>query len=64
MKEVMRVKVYEVGIGNKTGTEEVVIRRLRGLADNAIAATEQARSHMQIGECLLWAKPLFTLDWE
>jgi hypothetical protein len=64
VKEVRPVKVYEVGLGTRTGKEEVVVRRLRGLAEDAIGATEQARSKMELGECLLYAKPLFELDWE
>jgi hypothetical protein len=57
------MKVYEVGIGQKDEVDVLKTRRVHGPARNALEAAEQAKALMAREELLLYAKPLYELDW-
>jgi hypothetical protein len=63
VKGVISVKVYEVGLMSKEGPDTMLIRRVRGLAENALEASEGARNIKRNVEELTYVKPLFELDW-
>jgi hypothetical protein len=57
------VKIYEVGIGKSPGPAGGVVRQVRGLATSPEEAVERARFLIALGECLVYVKPLYELDW-
>lgn len=56
------MKVYEVVVGHTEDTGKVVVRRIRGMAENAIEATEKVRPMMSRDERMHSARPLFSLE--
>jgi len=56
------VKVYEVAVGHIEEGGKMAIRKIRGMARDAIEASERVKSLMASDERLVASKPLFSLE--